>query len=102
MGKQWTHTVLPRELLADLREEADDMLRAYQAGKCDLPAEFCEHVPVHFVIRRALDEMRAKKARSKAPRRAVNRGNSLDGLSDVYALHGGLVNRVRAREGAGE
>lgn len=88
---------VPRELGDQLRAEADELLRIYSEGKGDLPAEYCERVPIHYVIKRALEDMRAKRVRSRAPRRKA----SIDRVSPAVASGEGDVysHRIAAESG---
>jgi hypothetical protein len=70
MPPGWKQVMVPDELHAALKATADAMLAAHQAGRLDLPGEFVAHVPLHHVVRTALDHMLAKQGRSRAPRRA--------------------------------
>jgi hypothetical protein len=70
MNKDWIMVRIPRELHEELCAEAKAIQAAYQAGRLDLPLNVIERIPLHFVIKRALDSMKDKKTRSRAPRRA--------------------------------
>jgi hypothetical protein len=89
---------VPRELGEQLRAEADELLRIYQEGKGDLPREYCEKVPLHYVIKPALEDMRSKRVRSRAPRREA----SIDRVSpDVASGGGDVYSHCIAAEGGG-
>ena len=49
--------LIPIELLAELEAEAALMLKDYRAGRIDLPAEYREQVPLHYVIQLALEDL---------------------------------------------
>ena len=72
---------IPLDLKAELEAAAAAMLRAHQEGRAPLPSEFVEHVPVHFVLKRAFDDMKAKKARSAAPRRKASIVHAVDNVT---------------------
>jgi hypothetical protein len=60
---------LPVALAEELDREADAMLAAYQGGRRDLPGEYCARIPIHYVISSMLADCRAKRERSRAPKR---------------------------------
>jgi hypothetical protein len=75
--KNATMIKVPRELWRELHAEAAAMLKAYQEGRADLPGEYCEHIPLHYVIKRNLDEVRAHRERSRGFRRGDRAGRVL-------------------------
>lgn len=46
---------IPRALKTALHEEAEYLMESYRAGESDLPPEYRERVPLHYVIKRALE-----------------------------------------------
>src|SRR4051812_31942229 len=95
MGKRdesrWAMVRIPRELGERLHGEAEAMLRAYQEGRCELPAAYVEKVPLHFVISKALEHMKAKQGRSRAPRRPAASKAGLPGPAPDDATGEGRV-----------
>ena len=89
---------LPVALAEELDREADELSRIYSEGKGDLPAEYCERVPLHYVIKRALEDMRSKRVRSRAPKRRA----SIDQASPVVASGEGDVYSHRVAVEGGE
>lgn len=81
---------IPLSLKAELEAAAADLLRIHSEGKGALPPEFCEHVPLHYVIKRALDDTKAKRARSAAPRRKA----TIHSVDTVDAIDEGRVNTI--------
>lgn len=62
---KWTHIRIPAELKARLERAAQRELDGYAAGNIwELPDEYCDRVPVHYIIKRALDELEDKRRRS--------------------------------------
>ena len=71
--ENWPHIVVPRELKAELEAEAAELLRIHEEGRGELRRNTVERVPLHYVIERALEDMRAKRVRSRAPKRPAAR-----------------------------
>jgi hypothetical protein len=64
---------IPLALKAELEAEAAELLRIHEEGRGELPPAYVEHVPIHYVITKALEDMRAKRVRSRAPKRPAAR-----------------------------
>ena len=65
---------MPVELAERLTAEAGEMLVAYGEGRLSLPTALADYVPAWFVIKVALDEREARRARSARPRRKRGAG----------------------------
>jgi hypothetical protein len=65
MAVEWTHLRIPKVLHDRLTARAAEILTAYQERGGNLPPEYCERVPLHHVIERALDELDGHHARAK-------------------------------------
>lgn len=70
----WRMVRLPVELADRLASLARDLESSYCRGRAKLPAEYCERVPIHHVIDRALSEVEAHRDRSR--RRRPRRGRA--------------------------
>jgi hypothetical protein len=46
------------------------MQAAYSLGRLDVPGKYQEYIPIHYVIETKLNEVEARRVRSKRPRRA--------------------------------
>ncbi len=69
MAVEWTHLRIPKALHDRLTARAAEILTAYQERGGNLPSEYCERVPLHHVIERALDELEGHQARAKQQNR---------------------------------
>ena len=70
---KWTQIVISWELKAELEAEAAELLRIHEEGRGELPSAYVEHVPLHYVISKALEDMRNNRIRSRAPKRPAAR-----------------------------
>ena len=73
--RNWVQVRLPAELHARLVGLAAEVQAAHVAGRTVLPGEFADRVPLHHVVARLLDEVEARRERSRRPR---NRKPALD------------------------
>jgi hypothetical protein len=69
MAVEWATMRIPKALHDRLTARATEILTAYQERGGNLPSEYCEKVPLHHVIERALDELDGHKARAKRQQR---------------------------------
>ena len=68
---EWNLVRVPSALHDRLRSLADQFLQSHEHGYSALPEEFCEHVPLHFVIKRGVDEIESHRERSRRSRRTT-------------------------------
>lgn len=64
----WRMVRLPVELADRIARMARELEESHSLGRTQLPAEFCERVPLHHVIDRAIVEAESHRARSRRPR----------------------------------
>jgi DNA-directed RNA polymerase sigma subunit (sigma70/sigma32) len=64
MAKAWRMVRVPVGLATKLTDLAEDLLQAHILGRTRLPNEYCERVPIHAVIARAVAEMESHRKRS--------------------------------------
>jgi hypothetical protein len=69
-SKRSTHVRVTTDLAARLNRLRDEMQAAYSLGRLDVPGEYAEHIPIHYVIETALNEVEARRSRSNRPRPA--------------------------------
>ena len=64
-NKKWTMVRLPLELHRRLKTLQLEVQDAYEQGRASVPDQYCENVPLHFVIERAVDDWVAHRERSR-------------------------------------
>ena len=64
-AKKWRMVRLPAELADKLDEIAARMLESHEKGRSELPGDYCERVPLHYVVQRAVEELEDHRARSR-------------------------------------
>lgn len=64
----WRMVRLPRDLAAELDSLALDMEKAHALGYSKLPDRYVEHVPLHHVVSRCLQEYKDHLARGRKRR----------------------------------
>ncbi len=69
-SSKWKLVRVPVDLHAQLTIAAERMLSSHIIGYSSLPDEFVEHVPLHHVIKRGLDELESHRERSRRARRS--------------------------------
>jgi hypothetical protein len=74
MAVEWQNLRVPKALHARLAALAADMLASYEERGGSLPSEYCERVPLHYVIERALDELDGHKTRARQQAKRNARG----------------------------
>ena len=64
---RWILIRVPEHLARRLKRLATEFEASYVDGHTPLPNKYCEHVPLHYIIERALDELEGKRRRSRRP-----------------------------------
>lgn len=65
---KWKLVRVPSELHEQLIIVAERMLNSHINGYSSLPNDYVEHVPLHHVIKRGLDELESHRERSRRAR----------------------------------
>jgi predicted transcriptional regulator len=68
MAMRWRTVRLPEDLASRLDRLAAETERAHREGRITLPSEHADRVPLWLAIERALDEVEARRVRSRKPR----------------------------------
>lgn len=61
----WRQVRLPRELADKLDSLSADFLRRHEEGRIILPDDYCEDVPLHYVVARLVDHYQAHLERAR-------------------------------------
>ena len=70
----WKMIRVPTDLHARLVRHVAEIEAARERGQAIVPGEFADGVPLHHAIARLLDEVEARRGRSRKPRRRSEAG----------------------------
>jgi hypothetical protein len=68
-AKRWRVIRVPEDLARRLDRLAGEMLIAYGEGRVTVPNSMAEYIPPWFIVETALNEVEARRERSRRPRR---------------------------------